>query len=140
MNVILDANIWISFLFGKRLGSVNYILRHPDVRIYVSSHLLSEIMQVSLRPKIKEHIPQSTVELMWTLIHEQCQFIDDYPAISTTIRDEKDSYLLAMAKAIPADFIVTGDHDLLVLQKFENTNILTYSEFVQVLSSLSHPE
>jgi hypothetical protein len=44
-------------------------------------------------------------------------------------RDEKDNFLLALAKDSKADFLITGDKDLLVLNVFENTKILTFTEF-----------
>ena len=45
-------------------------------------------------------------------------------------RDPKDNYLLALAKDSDANFLVTGDQDLLVIAKFENTEIVTYQEFL----------
>lgn len=45
-------------------------------------------------------------------------------------RDEKDNFLLNLAVDGNADYLITGDKDLLVLEKIEKTKILTYSEFV----------
>lgn len=50
-------------------------------------------------------------------------------SIVTQCRDEKDNFLLALAKDSKADFLITGDEDLLIIKKFQNTEILTYSEF-----------
>ncbi len=47
-------------------------------------------------------------------------------------RDTKDNFLLALAKDGNADFLITGDKDLLVLEKYENTQILTYREFEEI--------
>lgn len=44
-------------------------------------------------------------------------------------KDAKDNFLLALAKDSQADFLVTGDADLLIIKKFEHTEILTYTEF-----------
>lgn len=44
-------------------------------------------------------------------------------------RDEKDNFLLALAKDSKADYLITGDADLLTIKKFEHTEILTYIEF-----------
>ena len=48
-------------------------------------------------------------------------------------RDAKDNYLLGLAKDSDANFLVTGDQDLLVIAKFENTEIVTYQELLQKL-------
>ena len=45
-------------------------------------------------------------------------------------RDAKDNYLLALAKDSDANLLVTGDKDLLVIAKFENTEIVTYQELL----------
>jgi uncharacterized protein len=49
-------------------------------------------------------------------------------------RDEDDNFLLALAKDSKADFLITGDKDLLVLKQFENTSILTLTEFLDHLN------
>ena len=41
----------------------------------------------------------------------------------------KDLYLLSLAETVHADYILTGDKDLLVLRAHLQTRILTYSEF-----------
>ncbi|WP_267921634.1 putative toxin-antitoxin system toxin component, PIN family [Nostoc favosum] len=45
-------------------------------------------------------------------------------------RDAKDNYLLALAKDSDANFLLTGDQDLLEITKFETTEIITYKEFL----------
>ncbi len=44
-------------------------------------------------------------------------------------RDPKDNFLLALAKDGDADYLITGDADLLVLKEFEKTKIVTLAEF-----------
>lgn len=46
-------------------------------------------------------------------------------------RDSKDDFLLALAIDGKADFLITGDKDLLVLAKIENTRIITMSEYLE---------
>jgi len=137
MNVILDTNIWISFLFGKQLQSVAAVFDNVDIKVFVSSEQVAEIQSVLSRPKIHEHISHEAIEAMWDLMRTRCYPIEDYPAIESSIRDTKDAYLLAMAEAIPANVIVTGDKDLLVLKQHGDTAIMTYQEFLVLLSGIS---
>ena len=51
----------------------------------------------------------------------------------SAIRDIKDLYLLSMAESIPADYLVTGDQDLLVLRNHLGTKIITFAEFVSMV-------
>ena len=48
-------------------------------------------------------------------------------------RDPKDDFLLSLAKDGKADFLLTGDSDLLVIQRFENTRIITFPNFISNL-------
>ena len=44
-------------------------------------------------------------------------------------RDLKDNYLISLAIDSIADLLITGDNDLLVLNKIENTRIIRFSDF-----------
>lgn len=136
MNVILDTNIWISFLFGKQLYSVSSVFDNADVKVFVSQELVSEILSVISRPKIRTHIASEAIEAMWELMRERCYPIENYPSVETPVRDAKDAYLLAMSEAISAHILVTGDKDLLVLKQHRDTTIMNYQQFLLLLSGL----
>jgi len=46
-------------------------------------------------------------------------------------RDPKDNKFLELAAVSKADFLITGDEDLLILDPFRSTRILTLSEFAE---------
>lgn len=121
---------------GKRLQSVASIFENADVQVYVSRELITELVIVLARPKVRTLVSNDSIEAMWALMREKCYVIEDYPVTSTPVRDPNDIYLLSMADAILADFIVTGDKDLLVLGKHNRTPILSYIDFTQILLAL----
>jgi uncharacterized protein len=45
-------------------------------------------------------------------------------------RDPKNDYLLALAKNIKAEYLTIDDRDLLILESFEGTVILSYQNFI----------
>jgi uncharacterized protein len=53
-------------------------------------------------------------------------------------RDKKDNYLLALSEASQADYLITGDKDLLVLKVSRGTKIVKMGEFLD--SVLKSPE
>lgn len=59
-------------------------------------------------------------------------FIDlvEVKSIITICRDTKDNFLLALAKDGKADYLLTGDKDLLELKKFGRTKIKTITSFI----------
>jgi uncharacterized protein len=52
--IILDTNLWISFIISDKLKSLDSILKENKVKILYSSHLLEEIDIVIRRPKLKK--------------------------------------------------------------------------------------
>jgi predicted nucleic acid-binding protein len=53
----------------------------------------------------------------------------DVRSVVDVCRDPKDNFLLALAKDGNADYLITGDGDLLSMQQFEQTNIVELSTF-----------
>ena len=56
--------------------------------------------------------------------------------IATLCRDPKDDYLLALSVASDADFLITGDADLLEMHRINNTIILKYVDFEKVVKDV----
>lgn len=136
MKVILDTNIWVSFLLGKRLSVLREIVDMEGLDIYVSDELIKELRDVVFRPKFLGKISLESIVNLFELINAKCHFINGYKDTESAIRDIKDLYLLSMAEIIPADYIVTGDNDLLILRNHNGTRIITFSEFVDIVKSI----
>ena len=49
-------------------------------------------------------------------------------------RDANDDFLLSLAKDGKATFLITGDKDLLVLKKINQTKIVSISDFLKRFS------
>ena len=55
-------------------------------------------------------------------------------------RDPKDDFLLGLAKKSSADYLVTGDKDLLDLKKYQNTEIITIDMFERIIEESTNIE
>ena len=92
---------------------------------YVCKELIGEYKAVVQRPKLKKYIGEKDVLDTLELMSLYCFCVDiEKPAVSP-IRDVKDLY--------PADYIISGDKDLLVLGKHNETRILDYNSFLSLL-------
>ncbi|TRU49205.1 MAG: putative toxin-antitoxin system toxin component, PIN family [Microcystis aeruginosa Ma_QC_Ch_20071001_S25] len=131
IKVIIDTNLWISFLIGKQLASLKYLLIEKTLVPIFSPQLLNEINLVTKRPKLQNHFPQSKVQELLELLSIIGLCIETKSKINIC-RDAKDNYLLALAKDSQADFLITGDQDLLILQQFGITKIVTYQQFLVI--------
>lgn len=133
MKIIVDTNLWISFLIGKKLAILRSLLSHPDITVYVCDQLIEEFQDVSSREKIRIYISEQDIIDTLKVIDIYCYYIKIDKIAISPVRDKKDLFLLSLADSIPADFIITGDKDLLVLQNHNQTRIITYSNFKSIL-------
>ena len=127
--VILDTNLWISFLISKRQKELDELLESGAVTLIFSQELLEEFLDVSERPKFKRFFKKSDIKTLLTQIETFGELIRVESKINEC-RDPKDNFLLSLSVDGKADFLVTGDSDLLVLGKIENTRIVLWAEFI----------
>jgi len=117
VKAVIDTNIWISFLIGKLLAGLNdYILAGP-LDVVISDEQLDEITTVLRRPKFRKHFSTDDIEEFLSLIYKTAVIVEVHHTIKDC-RDEKDNFILETALRGKADYIVTGDKDLLVLNPF----------------------
>lgn len=128
IKVIIDTNLWISFLIGKELSSLKKLIVEGDVKPIFSQESLDELKRVTQRPKLRKYFPQEKVDELLLLLQAISLLITIESKV-TVCRDPKDNYLLALAKDSKAHYLVTGDQDLLILEKFHNTRIINYRNF-----------
>ena len=132
--VIFDSNIWVSFAIGKRLNELRTALTHPRVQVFVCQKLLWEVKVVVQKPKLLKYISQDRREMLLELM-QACQCVNIVKQTSIS-RDPNDDYLLNLAATTDADFLVTGDNDILILRKYQSTNIISFSSFMAVIDIL----
>ena len=134
MKVILDTNLWISFLIGHQTNLVRRMLTDLRFDVYVCAHLIEEIRNVTNRDKIRRRVAASDVEDLLAIINAFCQFVIIETEVSpTAVRDPKDLYLLSLADTIGADYIVSGDTDLTDLGQHNQTKIIKLANFKEMM-------
>ena len=129
MRIILDTNIWISFLIGHRLPEIRTIVTDERFEVFVCPQLMGEIIDVASRDKIRKYVPSNDVTDLIRIIRAFCHSVEIEADTVSDIRDPKDLYLLSLAETIVAIYIVSGDADLTTLGKHGNTRIITLTEF-----------
>jgi putative PIN family toxin of toxin-antitoxin system len=132
--VIFDANIWISFAIGKRLNELRMALTHPKVEVFVCQKLLWEVKVTTQKPKLLKYISPVRHKMLLELM-QTCQCVNITEQISIS-RDPNDDYLMDLAVTANADFLVTGDNDLLILKNYQNVNIISFASFMAVIDTL----
>jgi hypothetical protein len=136
MRLILDTNILVSALLSP-LGAPAKLLdawERKTFTLVASDVLIAEFRDVAARPFFRARLRASAAELLAAGLRDFSVYIRDLPS-GPIAPDPKDSYLLAMAEAGHADFLVTGDKELLSLKHHKSTRIVTPAAMIEALQS-----
>ena len=137
IRLVIDTNIWISFLIGKTLAGLSDAIINNQVKILFSVELIDELIEVLQRPKFKKYFTQNDIQEFVSLIHSKVEWIDIKTHFNEC-RDPKDNFLLDLSVSGNADYLITGDDDLLILNPFHNIKIINYRKFKEVLNKIGH--
>ncbi len=132
MRLVVDTNILISALLVEASLSAHLIVlwRQGRFDLLTSAEQLDELMRVTRYPKIRERLAPALAGRLINELRDIAVVLKKLPTV-TVCQDPYDSYLLAMAVAGAADFLVTGDkRDLLSLKLHEGTKIVTVRDFL----------
>ena len=132
MKIVLDANVIIAAFAARGLCESIMEVCLSEHEIALSDNLLDEILR-NLRHKIK--LPPDIVDNIGALLREHSSLSIPVYVSPDVCRDPDDLKVLGLAVATNADYIVTGDKDLLVLKSFEGIPILNPRSFSKILHS-----
>lgn len=135
IRVVIDTNIWISFLIGKTLAGLSNAIAANRIIILFSQELFSELVEVLQRPKFKKYFSNIAVEQLIILLHEKVKWVDVSDCFNDC-RDKKDNFLLDLAVSGQANYLITGDLDLLILNPFHDVEIISYQSFQKMYSTM----
>ena len=132
VKVIIDTNLFVSFLIGKRLSKLKSAIVNEKVELIFSEQNITELKTVTSRPKLKRYFDSKDVSELIELIYliGKIVEVDTEPSIC---RDPKDNFLLGLSEQENVDYLISGDKDLLVLENYKSTKIVSISEFEHVL-------
>ncbi len=125
MTVVLDTNVIVASLVAQGLCRDLFALLIKTRVVASSQPLLIELEQVIRR---KFGLTPGTRNFLAALPH-QIRIVEPVSLEKRICRDRDDDLVIATALAASADFIITGDDDLLVLGRFRNVQIVSPRQF-----------
>jgi len=133
MRAVIDTGVFVSALIRPqgRTGAVLQALKDKRFTLIYSTDILVEIIDVLGRDNFrsKYHISPDGIAALIDLIRLRGELV--IPSQKVTVcRDPKDDIFLEAALEGEAEYIVSGDFDLLDMKSFENTPILRVAEFL----------
>ena len=138
MRAILDTNILVAaFFWHDPPHRLLEQVREGSLTLISSPALIAELTEVIAREKFDAILIRSRTSREQSLeeVRSLAELLDPPPLPKPICRDPDDDQVLALAIAAQADFIVSGDHDLLVLKAVRSIPILTP---VEALALIAH--
>ena len=131
--IILDTNIWISYLLSRRYDILANIILSNKLDIVTCNNLITEISEVLKREKFRRYI--NTKEIVEAIkIHiKLCSFIE-IEIKSDFLTDKKDNYLIDLYQTSKASMLVNGDKQILYQAPKFGFNVVTYKQFEDQMS------
>jgi len=103
-----------------------------QVKVIVSEEMLKELSEVANRPKFKNIFTGERLKELFSLLDSYAIMVSPTHNFALC-RDSKDNFLLEAAAEGKADYLITGDKDLLVLKKIHRTRIIKLRDFEKLL-------
>jgi putative PIN family toxin of toxin-antitoxin system len=128
MKIVFDTNVILSALLTQGLSSRVLDICIDYHEIVISPFILNE---VSKKLKIKFKLSTLELDRVTKFIQSEFQIIQPSGQKPVISRDEDDNNILQIADYIKADLIITGDNDLLILEKYSGINIITPRKFME---------
>ena len=126
MRVVLDSNVIIAAFASRGLCSEVFEVCLSGHSIVTSEHILSEV-KTNLIKKIR--LPESIVKDKMEYLRDEAERVNPSELTDSPCRDKDDNIIIGTALSGNAEFIITGDEDLLVLKTYKGIDIITPREF-----------
>ncbi|MBD2189495.1 putative toxin-antitoxin system toxin component, PIN family [Pseudanabaena mucicola] len=130
--IVFDTNVIVSALmFPRSAPRQAFNIAYSTGKILVSTVTILELEEVLSRKKFEKYFS----------IEERIQFVARFFADAEIIeinekiiacRDRKDDKFLELAVNGKANYIITGDQDLLVLNPFQDIAIISVSDYLSL--------
>ncbi|MBU0569744.1 putative toxin-antitoxin system toxin component, PIN family [Patescibacteria group bacterium] len=130
---VLDTNIIISgILFGGNSREIIRLGMQKKINIYLSAQILLETSRVFYE---KFKLTNEEIELILKGLARISTLVEPQIKLDIVKKDSSDNMVIECAYCVKADFVISGDKHLLELKKYKNINLITPSQFLDLISS-----
>ena len=142
IKAVFDTNVIASGVTAQS-GSPHELLqawRRGDVALITSKAIVDEVVEVLQRPFFREkrQINESDSARIKRLLMSDAVVVTPEIRLELVHDDPDDDRILECAVAGNADYIVSGDHHLLALRRYQGIRIVTPRELLTILVTLTN--
>ena len=135
MRVILDTNIFLSALLSEQGPPATIVdaWRAGHFELVTSLDQINEFKRATRYQKLRPYLPRGAVGRVIKGLRAADVLLKRLPG-GATAPDPDDDYLIAMAIASGAHFLVSGDKDVLSIKRIGPTRIVSAQRFASTLA------
>ena len=132
--IVNDTNVWLSALYflGKP-AKIVHLIEEKSLTSVTSHAILSELREKMI---INFQTPAFAANGTVSYIQSISEFVS-LQGRDFGLRDAADNMALETAVVGKCSFLITGDKDLLIFQKYGNLQVVTPSQFLNQYRSYS---
>ena len=129
--IVIDSNVWISALiFGGNPEKILKLFIDNKVEVVMSEEIITELRRIIIN---KFPLFVNSLNLLEASLRKDTVFVQLGSMTIDASRDVDDNRIIETAYIGKAQYIISGDKDLLVLKKYEDIKILNPGDFLKIL-------
>ena len=132
MNIVFDSNIYIAAFATHGVCHLMLESCITEHGVFISDFIFGEVKEKLIK-KIK--LPPETVDEIISYLGEQAIVTNPKNLVSDICRDPDDDNIISLGLAAKAEYIVTGDRDLLDIGQYASLHMVSPKEFSEVLKN-----
>ena len=132
MNIVFDSNIYIAAFATHGVCHLMLESCITEHNVFISDFIFGEVKEKLIK-KIK--LPPETVDEIISYLGEQAIVTNPKNLVSDICRDPDDDNIISLGLAAKAEYIVTGDRDLLDIGQYASLHMVSPKEFSEVLKN-----
>ena len=128
--IVIYSNVWISALiFGGNPEKILKLFIDNKVEVVMSEEIITELRRIIIN---KFPLFVNSLNLLEASLRKDTVFVQLGSMTIDASRDVDDNRIIETAYIGKAQYIISGDKDLLVLKKYEDIKILNPGDFLKI--------
>jgi len=130
MKVVIDTNIFVSSFFGGKPRKIINLWKNRNIILCISREIIDEYFEVLRRIGLQNE--RELEELLALLARGyNCIFTTKTPTLKIVENDPDDDKFIECAVALNAQYLITGDKEVLEIKNYMGIKIITPNHFLE---------